>query len=106
VLHARAAIRIDPGTQIDAAAPVEKLAFAAAAFSPNSDRPRCGHLRLSHAAEKQRRLFLGEAAIQVVGAIRLAPDDGWAVKRARFITLESVASASDAPNGSFDWAEG
>ena len=43
-------------------------------------------------------IFPNEAAItRVVGAILLAQNDEWAVQRARYITLETIASMSDDP---------
>jgi putative transposase len=43
-------------------------------------------------------IFPNEAAItRLVGAILLEQNDEWAVQLARYITLESIASASDDP---------
>lgn len=42
--------------------------------------------------------FLNEAAItRLVGAILLEQNDEWAVQRARYITLESIAPIGDDP---------
>ncbi len=43
-------------------------------------------------------IFPNEAAItRLVGAILLEQNDEWAVQRARYITLETIASMSDDP---------
>ena len=43
-------------------------------------------------------IFPNEAAItRVIGAILLKQNDGWAVQRARYMTLESVAQLGDNP---------
>lgn len=43
-------------------------------------------------------IFLNEAAVtRLVGAILLEQNDEWAVQRARYITLESIAPISDDP---------
>ena len=43
-------------------------------------------------------IFRNEAAItRLVGAILLEQNDEWAVQRARYITLETIASMSDDP---------
>jgi putative transposase len=43
-------------------------------------------------------IFPNEAAIvRLVGAILLEQNDEWAVQRARYITLESMAPLSDDP---------
>ena len=43
-------------------------------------------------------IFPNEAAARrLVGAILLEQNDEWAVQRARYMTLESVASVSDDP---------
>ena len=44
-------------------------------------------------------IFPNEAAItRLVGAILLEQNDEWAVQRARYMTLESVATIGDDPN--------
>jgi hypothetical protein len=43
-------------------------------------------------------IFPNEAAItRLIGAILLEQNDEWAVQRARYITLESIAPVSDDP---------
>ena len=59
-------------------------------------------LALRHASIKRRtevvRICPNEAAIiRLVGAIRLEQSDEWAVQRARYMTLETIATMSDDP---------
>ena len=47
-------------------------------------------------------IFPNEAAvIRLVGAILLEQNDEWAVQRARYMTLETIAPLSDDPTVSF-----
>ncbi len=39
----------------------------------------------------------GDAIVRLVGAIRLEQNDEWAVQRARYMTLETIAPLSDDP---------
>jgi hypothetical protein len=49
-------------------------------------------------ADVDGRLFPNEAAIvRLVGAILLEQNDEWAVQRARYMTLETIATMSDDP---------
>ena len=52
-------------------------------------------------------IFPNEAAARrLVGAILLEQNDEWAVQRARYMTLESVASVSDDPIVSLPHVQG
>jgi transposase-like protein len=42
-----------------------------------------------------------DAIIRLIGAILLEQNDEWAVKRARYMTLETIAPLSDDPTVSF-----
>ena len=65
---------------------------------PNSTNPL---ERLNGEIERRAEgvgIFPNEAAItRLVGAILLEQNDEWAVQRARYITLESIAPISDDP---------
>jgi hypothetical protein len=64
-------------------------------------------IHLSHCSILPGHLFPNEAAIsRLVGAILMEQSDEWAVQRARYMTLETIAPVSDNPNVMFSAVHG
>jgi hypothetical protein len=57
----------------------------------------CVPLPNSHARFLAGGLHPEDAIVRLIGAILLEQDDEWAVERARYMTLETIAPLSDDP---------
>ena len=54
-----------------------------------------GHALVHSADHDGQRIVGGEAIVRLVGTILLEQNDEWAVQRARYMTLETMAALSD-----------
>ena len=66
--------------------------------APFHQRPRTAQQRGQTPNRRRRHLSQrGDAIVRLVGAILLEQNDEWAVQRARYMTLETMAALSDDP---------
>ncbi|MGY4427959.1 transposase-like protein [Bradyrhizobium sp. F1.13.1] len=96
----RALVKWSPGRLLITSCPAKPRAQAAA---PDQATLHTNPIERLNGEIKQRTEVVGifpneDAIVRLIGAILLEQNDEWAVQRARYMTLETIAPLSDDPS--------